>query len=550
MNNTQSFKAALYVRLSKEDGDSFSSDKNESNSISNQKLLLQSFIDKMPDIQVVDIFEDDGYTGTNFERPGFQKMLEAIKLQKINCVVVKDFSRLGREYLGVGNYIEKLFPSQGIRFISVNDNYDSLKVKSSSDSLIVPFKNLLNEQYSRDTSIKVRSALKTRRQQGLYVSSFAVFGYKKDPSDNNHLLIDEYAANVVTDIFKMKLGGLSMSAIAKKLSAMGIPSPADYKRHCGIHYCTPFKKTAYSKWSAKAVQRILENEIYCGHTVQGKRMRKSYKLNIDEFVPKEQWDRVENTHEAIIDERLFYEVQRLLAEDTRIELSTGHISPLAGKLYCADCGASMVRHSAYSCGKKYVYYVCGNHKRNKSWCSLHMIQADKLEQAVLTSIQAQLTLMLEIDKAMQKMDSLVWEQRENQKLEAQLAALEAQIAHTQKIREAVYEDLKEGLINKNEFDSLRRGFTARLEEAEAAKKKLEDEQKELLSGLNRQQAFLAEFRKFSTVTELNRAIVVALVEKITVADSSHVSVEFRYKSKISSLMEHLSKAALGETTSV
>ena len=271
MKNQAQYRAAIYVRLSKEDGDSFSFGKNESNSITNQKLLIRKHLEQLPNIEIVDTYEDDGFTGTNFERPGFQALMNAIREHRINCVAVKDFSRLGREYLEAGNYIEKIFPQLGVRFISVNDGYDSRQEHGQTESLLIPFKNLQGQGHgwshgcragnSRDTSGKVRSALAVKRQQGMYVANYAPFGYMRDPADKGHLIIDETAAEVVREIYKLKIEGYSSFAIAKRLSDQLVPSPAEYKRQCGERYKSGFKTSPTASWSSVAVKRILTNEV-------------------------------------------------------------------------------------------------------------------------------------------------------------------------------------------------------------------------------------------------------------------------------------------------
>jgi DNA invertase Pin-like site-specific DNA recombinase len=538
MNSDRIYRAAIYVRLSKEDGDSFSIGKNESDSITNQKLLIQNHLAKMPDIEVVATFEDDGFTGTNFERPGFQKLVEAIKQKTVDCVVVKDFSRLGREYLEAGNYIEKVFPALGVRFISINDDYDSLYPKGQTDSLIVPFKNLLNEQYSRDTSGKIRSALSVKRQQGLFVSSFAVFGYMRDPKDKNHLVVDEYAAGIVEDIYKLKMDGYSFGGIAKRLTERKVPTPADYKRECGSRYRSGFKVEVCSEWSAVAVKRILTNEVYCGHMIQGKRRKISYKVKAEEYLDKEQWQRIENTHEAIISPVLFNEVQRLLKEDTRVG-GDDRIHPLAGKVYCADCNGNMIRKMVPYRGKKYFYYVCGNNAANSKLCSSHSINSDKLETAVLATLQAQIATILDMEKALDKIEHLGWEQREVKKLQSQLDALDAEVQQNQELRMSVYEDLKSGFIERAEYESLRQGFATNIENAKKAAAEVRGELNTILAGLNGQQEFLSMFKKYENIQKLERGIVVALVERVVVKDKNHVEVELRYADRFASINEFL-----------
>lgn len=542
MNDMKIYRAAVYVRLSKEDGDSASFGKNESNSITNQKLLIRSFLARQPDIEAVETFEDDGYTGTSFDRPGFQRLVTAVREKRVNCVIVKDFSRLGRDYLEAGNYIEKVFPKLGVRFISVNDDYDSLHQRAQVDSLIVPFKNLLNEQYSRDTSGKVRSALAAKRQQGLFVGSFAVYGYFRDPTDKNRLVVDETAAEVVREMFRMKLEGMSYQAIADRMTARKLPSPAEYKRQCGAHYQSGFQTELHPAWSATAVKRILTNEIYCGHMVQGKRRKVSYKVQAEERLPPEKWVRVENTHEAIVSESLFQEVQRQSREDTHVNANQA-LYPLAGKLYCADCGGPMVHHSVPCGGKIYHYYICGNHRTNSKWCSSHSIPARQVEAAVLAALQAHISVILDMERAFDSIDRLAWEQREVKKLRLQMDALDAEIQQNEDLRLSVYEDLKAGIIERTDYEALRRGFADRIAEAKEAQAKLRSELNALLAGKTEQQSFLNEFRRYENLRSLERGVVVALIERVQIRTGHEIDIRFRYADQFASLTNYLQEQA-------
>lgn len=275
----QIYQVAIYLRLSKDDGDFSSSEegKAESNSIHNQRELLLSFLEKHSEMKLYDEYKDDGRTGTNFDRPDFKRMMEDIRTGAVNCIIVKDLSRFGRDYIECGKYIEKIFPQLGVRFISVNDGFDTAAA-GSSDSIVIPFKNLINDSYSRDISIKVRSNLDIKRRQGEFISNFAVYGYEKDPKDKNHLVIDEYAAEIVRDIFKWKLEGLSPDRIANRLNRQGILSPMEYKKARGSRYKSAFKTGSRAFWSHVAVRRILQNEVYTGTLVQGKRTTPNYKV--------------------------------------------------------------------------------------------------------------------------------------------------------------------------------------------------------------------------------------------------------------------------------
>ncbi|MCX4325345.1 MAG: recombinase family protein, partial [Lachnospiraceae bacterium] len=226
MRERHIYSAAIYVRLSKEDGDVSDASRAESNSISNQRELIKDFLKEKTDIRVVSERVDDGFSGVDFERPAFQSMLEDIRQGKVDCVVVKDLSRFGRNYIESGRYIEKIFPMLGVRFIAVNDGYDSLAGKSQTDEIVIPFKNLINDAYCRDISVKIRSHLDIKRRKGEFIGSFAVFGYQKDEGDHNRLVVDEYAAKVVRDIFAWKRAGMSQQGIADRLNREGVLCPA------------------------------------------------------------------------------------------------------------------------------------------------------------------------------------------------------------------------------------------------------------------------------------------------------------------------------------
>lgn len=263
-------RAAAYLRLSIEDGD-----KAESNSIGNQRELIRDFAAERPGLHLIEEYADDGYTGTNFERPGFKRMMEDIKSGKINCIIVKDLSRLGRNYIEMGKYLEQIFPMMGIRFIAINDNYDNANTESSdSDSIVVPFKNLLNDSYCRDISIKVRSQLDMKRRKGEFIGGYAIYGYCKDKRNKNRLVVDEYAADIVRSIYRRKLEGMSAQAIAEQLNSENVLAPSEYKRLCGLNYHSGFKAGTHAKWQAIQVLRIenqkelIQRYISCKESLQ------------------------------------------------------------------------------------------------------------------------------------------------------------------------------------------------------------------------------------------------------------------------------------------
>ena len=263
--NGVTYRAFAYLRLSREDGD-----KEESNSIANQRQFIMDYVSRQDDIVLMREYCDDGFTGTNFERPRFRMMMSAIERGEADCVIVKDLSRFGRDYIDSGKYIQKIFPMLGVRFIAINDNVDSGR-SDRSDDLIIPFKNLINDSYCRDLSLKLRGQFRVQRKKGEYIGAYVFFGYVKSKTDRHKLEIDPFAADVVREIFQMKLKGNSQQQIADDLNAKGIPAPAEYKKLCGLKYQSGFQQGAESCWTAVAVTRILTNRIYTGCLEQGRR---------------------------------------------------------------------------------------------------------------------------------------------------------------------------------------------------------------------------------------------------------------------------------------
>ncbi|NBJ90190.1 recombinase family protein [Acutalibacter sp. 1XD8-36] len=538
----QKFKVAIYLRLSKDDGDLSLSEngKSESNSIHNQRELLMEYISNHPEMDLYDEFKDDGYTGTNFDRPDFQRMLESIRRGEVNCVLVKDLSRFGRDYIDCGKYIEKVFPRLGVRFISLNDHFDTA-VSSSSDNIIVPFKNLINDSYSRDISIKVRTNLDVKRRQGDYIGNYAPYGYRKDPSNKNSLLIDEDAAKVVRDIFKWKVEGFSPEQIAEKLNTMGILSPAEYKRAAGIRFATSFQSGAKAYWSHVSVRRILTNEIYIGVLVQGKRMAPTYKTKKTILRDSSEWVRIENTHEAIISRPQFDLVQQLMTEDTRASAGGGAVQPFCGRIFCGDCGSPMFRKTVNTGKKRYVYYVCSANKQDKSQCSKHSIRENVLDETVLATVQRQIEVILEMEKAMSEIDALSWETSEVAKIEAGIRYQDQIIEKNNALRLGIYEDLHDGILTKDEFLSMKEEFTARIDEAQGIIAQLNVDKGNIQHGMSQQQGWLAQFKQYRNITEISRLVVVNLIERVNIYEGAEIEVVFRQADQFESIMNFLAE---------
>lgn len=370
------YNVGLYIRLSKEDDDKATT----SESISNQKSLLLQYV-KENNLKVYDIYMDDGYSGTNFDRPEFNRLLDDIELGKINMVITKDMSRLGRDYIGTGNLIEKYFPEHHVRYIAVTDNIDTFLDSSNND--IAPFKAIMNDMYAKDISKKIKSSLRAKQKEGKWVGGRTPFGYDPNPEDKNHLVINQEQANVVKRIFAMCLDGLSFFKIARQLTNERVKTPAQY-------YNFEWKSNyhlKYGQWHSKTIRDILTNRMYIGDMVQNKRRKVNYKVK--KVIKNNQKDYiiVENTHEAIIDRKIFYEVQKKIPKNKgRNDKKEVHL--LDGLLYCGDCGH---RISITSRRKKdnRCYTICNYYRTymKQKLCTTHSNNYDELEEAIVKQLK-------------------------------------------------------------------------------------------------------------------------------------------------------------------
>ena len=541
MLNTQKkiWNATLYLRLSRDDGD-----KEESNSITGQRELLRDYISQRPELREFAVRVDDGFSGSTFERPSFQKMIEDVKAGRTDCIIVKDLSRFGRNYLDAGEYIEKIFPFLGVRFIAVNDHYDSLGDKKASDDLIIPFKNLINEAYCRDISVKIRSQLEIKRKNGQFLGSFATFGYLKDEQNKNKLVVDEYAADIIRDIFKWKLEGVSPQDIADTLNKLGVLSPMEYKRSLGMKFTTSFKTNTKALWSAGTVIRILKNPIYTGVLVQGKETTPSYKVHKRITKDESEWIVIEDSHEAIITKIDFNSVQKILKLDTRRSPDDEAVQLFSGMVFCGDCGASMVRKTVPAGGRKYIYYVCSAHKQDKS-CSPHRMRDTVLEGIVLDSLKQHIREVVDMSELIEITDTAPLRTAQAQKVQRQLDKKHEEYEKLQKLLMSLYENLTDGIIDREEYARLKRSFALRADETE----KQMDALRESLTDIQNhgtENAWTDEFIKRQGLTALDRAVVVALIDKILIHSDDVVEIICRWQDEFAWQIDILRSARLRE----
>lgn len=538
-SGTTTYNAVAYVRVSKEDIVAGQVKKTESNSISNQKKLISDFVKDKQEINIVSVRTDDGYTGTNYDRPAFQLMLDDIRAGRINCVIVKDLSRFGREYIDAGKYIDRLFPYYGVRLIAINDNIDTI-TKDMSDELGITIRNLFNDNYCRDISIKTRSSLKVKRKNGEFTGAFVAYGYRRSDKEHNNLTIDEYPASVVQDIFKWKLAGMSQDGIARKLNEQGILSPLEYKRSLGMNYKSGFKVKEKAVWTAIAVRRILTNELYVGTLIQGIRTTPNHKVKTVKVNDKEDWCILENNHEPIVSQKTFNLVQRLLALDTRTSPNKDVVFSLCGLVVCGDCGNPMVRKVTTAKGKKYSYYVCSRNK-DRSGCSSHRIKTEDLETAVLRILQNHIRVVVEMRKCLDFIEKLPFRQINLRKAEERLLKIEEEISRYRKLKITLYEDMKEGIVTKEDYVDISVQYEQRIKDAEQAAEQIHKEIDTLMGNSTDEQRWMKDFIQYKNLTQLTRIAAVELIEKIYVFENKKIVVEFLHAQDFEKLMHHLSE---------
>lgn len=528
---SDTYRVAMYLRLSQDDEKYDKDFKAESNSISNQRLQIQDYIDKNEDMELAKEYVDDGYSGINFERPAFKEMMEDVITGSINCIVVKDLSRFGRDYIDSGRYLQRVFPSLDIRFIALNDNYDSFTASETEKNLVIPFKNFINDNYCRDTSAKVRSVCKVKRKQGQFISNYAPYGYEKDEEDKHKIVIDKEVEYVVRKIFSMKLEGYSSYSIAKHLNDNGIPSPMEHKKAKGIRYKTGFSTKAVAKWDTPAVNRILINEIYIGTLQQGKREKINYKVDKVVSKDKSDWIEIEDNHEAIIDPHDFEIVQKLLKCDIKAKTVGEKADLFSGLLFCKDCNAQMTKKVDKRGKTPTVYYICSSYNKGQD-CSRHSIKQEELQRTVLEMIRHYIQYLGEYESVSEKIKEMEVSYELFQKIDKRQEYTKKSKAKFELLKSSLYQDLKEGIIAEEEFYDMREFYTNRIVESELILEKQSKEIARLYKKSLGNQNFLADIKKYQNIGTLERGLLVRLVDKIYVLEDKKIEIQFNYDETI------------------
>lgn len=525
------YKAVIYLRLSKEDGD-----KEESYSISNQRDLALNFISEHPEISLCRELVDDGYTGSNFERPQFQKMIDMVSKGEIDCIIVKDLSRFARDYIGSGYYLEKLFPTMGIRFISINDNIDYMVDDSANIKLIMAFKNVLNDSYIHDISVKIRSQFEIKRKKGEYIGAFVVYGYQKSADDKHKLIVDKNAAEIVKSIYNQRMHGISANAIADKLNLHNVPSPAEYKKLCGSNFKANLQKKHEAKWSAKAVIRILTNEIYTGTLIQGKRSTVNYKVKKIVEKDKCEWSIKHNAHEAIISQEQFDIVQKIIGCDTRTAPGEKEPYLFSGFIECADCKSPMVRRTAKTGNKTYVYYMCSTNKLGLG-CTSHRVSEKTLYNSVITIINSYCKNVSDLSD---KLKSISVEKIEQEQL-AQLEEAERAKYNTIKDLEntilVVRQRQRDNLETQEVCEEICMDIQTEIDGLKHELEKLTKDKTTIIHEYRKNTVWIKTFSESGEIDKLNRCILANLIDKIYVYEDKRILIKFRYQDRYEKLLQ-------------
>lgn len=517
----EKYKVAGYDRISREDGDG------ESNSIAVQRQMISDFVEQHSDMELVDFYEDDGWTGTNFDRPAFKRMLLDIENGRVDTVIVKDLSRFGRSYIDAGQYLERIFPEKRIRFISINDGIDNL---TQEFDISLPIKNIINETYAKDISRKVQTAFKTKQRHGEFIGAFAGYGYAKDPTNHNKLIIDPYAAEVVKRIFDMFLEDIGKVKIAKILNQEGVMCPSEYKKHQGLNYHNSNRLDTTTYWTYSTIDRILHNEMYIGSMIQNKYFRtmhgKAQKL------PESEWIIVPNTHEAIIDKETWDAVQKKLKQTNRNINFESNVNMFAGKIKCGDCGRSACKTTWKSKSGTRTYYTCSTNKRyGMNECTPHTIYVEVLEEIILSDLNKIIDSINNLKELIDKNTKKAKDSKQDYK--SQMKKIDYEMKKIKRDKLSSYQDYKDGIISKDDYVAYSKVCEDKIEQSKSRKKMLEDrisnKQSEVEAYENPWITKLLNTRK---IDKLDRDIVNEMIDTIYLYENKTIKIVYNFSDEL------------------
>ena len=522
---TTKWSVGEYNRLSKEDGD-----KPESDSIQNQHSINQKHLEYLREqgeqIESVTVYSDDGYAGGNFKRPRYQALIRDIESGKINCIIFKDNSRLGRNYPELGRLMEDYFPQKGVRVISVLNNLDSVKDPRGYCSAIVSFSNIVNDDYIRQLSIKIKCTLTMKRERGEFIGNYAPFGYQKAPADRHRLVVDEEQAEIVRKIFDWYEDGMSASSIAKRLNAMQIMTPGDFKIRNG---CKSFithdrNSSKLHAWTTTTIATILKNEVYIGNMVQGKHKSVSYRSKKMMLTDESEWTVVEGTHVPIISDEQFAIIHERFARRTRISPGKTHVYPLSGLVSCGACGHRMNRVVSQG----YARYRCMTRTYAPDKCQCPSIKEEYLEELILQTLQSLISRLVDVKAVI---DAARQFKTINGAKNEYMLALNKAKREQERLQDAqfhLYDDLQSGLIPKTQYLQFQKRYETEIAAQEAKIEHLNQGLLQLKEARQQDDEFVAFFQKYGNIQKLDWDTVNQLIQKVVFHDKQHVDIYFRF----------------------
>lgn len=548
------YRTGVYARLSVED-----SKNPDCDTIENQLNLVREYIESKPYLKQTAEYVDNGISGTRFDRPEFTRMIEDMRVGKIDCIVVKDLSRLGRNYLETGDYLEKIFPFFGIRFIAVTDGYDSIHASAADDGLIVPLKNLINEAYAKDMSKKVSTAIEIKQQQGKFIGCRAAYGYMKNPEDKNQLLVDREVSHIVVRIFECKAEGMGNARIANMLNEEGVLSPMRYKYEKGL---TKNRRYAESLWNDGTIATMIVNPVYIGDMEQGIQKEAMYKGVKHHHVEKSGRIYVAGTHEPIVSRELFDRVQKLVEERKQKMLEShskyAHIEKKESKfdniLFCGDCGGRLKFyrrvHDRNGNVRIYYDYLCPNSEAyGEKFCKKKKIKMQDLEEVVETAVQMHMKLFLDTREVLQSLNKSAQAKKIKTGFKREIADTKGRLERTQSMNSNLYNDYADGLLNERDYLFAKKKYVLEAENLAQRLSELSEMQltyEEEYAGSHDMEVVMEKYADFE---ELSSEMVHALISRIVFFGGKQIEIQFAFENQVQKLVE-VAESRKGEITCI
>lgn len=536
------YSTAIYARLSVEDNNYGV----ESDSIEIQMLMLEQFVSKQPDMRLYKTFCDNGFSGTDFERPDFEKMMDEAMAGHIDCIVVKDLSRFGRNYVEAGYYIEKTFPTMGLRFVAMHDGYDSL-TDDGNNSMIISLKNLINDFYTKDISRKINTSLETKQRKGEFIGAFAPYGYKKSPDDKHLLVLNEETAFTVQQIFQWKAEGIGNTTIARRLNEAQIVSPSLYQYQKGEIK----KKPTNELWQGQMIKIITANPIYMGHMAQGKTKKALCDGLPTTHIPRTEWIVVPNTHEAIVDEATFQQIgeqkeeirQRAVALKGKYAKHGVKENIFAGFLFCGDCHKKLVRYKDATETSVRYYQQCRVYNENlSSRCIQKSTREEVLEAAILSVIRIQIKIAIDMKKLIARFNKTSAYKKRIDVLQKSIATINQKIKRNTTLKNKLFESLESGEISEDDFLYMKERYNAESAGLKETLQALENDLLQYTEELTEKNKWLTSFERFSAEQTLTKEMMQELISHVWVWADNRFEVVLNYRNEFEVIINNIKGA--------